>query len=72
MRPGHVIPIVCQWSRDPDIDFDSSFAFNRTSNIFHLILHVSLSASDLPCTDSDITSYTLALALSGAEVLHIL
>ena len=73
MRPGHVIPTVCQWSRDPDIDLDSSFASNRTSDIFHpKILHASLSASDLPRTDLDITSHTPALALSGGEVLRVL
>ena len=72
-RPGHVIPTVCQWSRDPDIDLDSSFASNQTSDIFHpKILHASLSASDLSRTDLDITSYTLALALFGEEVLHVL
>ena len=66
-----MIPTVCQWSRDPDIE--SSFASNRTSNIFHpKILHASFSASDLPRTDSDTTSHTSALALSGAEVLRVL
>ena len=80
---GHIIPTLCQWSRDPDIE--SSFASNQTSNIFNpKILHASFSASDLPrhraphcClgqlprTDSDTTSYTSALALSGAEVLRV-
>ena len=88
-----MIPTLCQWSRDPDIE--SSFASNRTSNIFHpKILHASFSASDLPrhraphrChphlprtdsdttysrTDSDTTSHTSALALSGAKVLRVL
>ena len=87
-----MILTLCQWSRNPDIE--SSFASNRTSNIFHpKILHASFSASDLPrhraphrchphlprtdsdttysCTDSDTTSYTSALALSGAEVLRV-
>ena len=70
-REGHVIPTWCQWSRDPDIG--SSFASNRTSNIFHpKILYALLSASDLPYTDSDITSHTSALALSGEKVLRVL
>ena len=82
-RDGHVIGLYVQWSRDPDIE--SSFASNRTSNIFNpKILHASFSASDLPrhqashrClgqlprTDLDTTSYTLALALSRAEILHV-
>ena len=72
-RPGHVIPTVCQWSCDPNINLDLSFAFNQTSDIFHLkILYASLSASDLLHTDSDITSYTPALALSREEVLRVL
>ena len=29
---GHVIPTVYQWLRDPNIDFDLSFASNQTSN----------------------------------------
>ena len=88
-----MIPTLCQWSCDFDIE--SSFASNQTSNIFYpKILHASFSASDLPChraphrchphlprtdsdttysrTDSDITSHTSALALSGAEVLRVL
>ena len=66
-----MIPTVCQWSRDPDIE--SFFASNRTSIIFHpKILHALLPASDLPRTDLDITSHTPALALSGEEVLRVL
>ena len=43
-----MIPTLYQWSRDSNID--SSFASNRTSNIFNpKILHASLSAPDLPC-----------------------
>ena len=62
--------MVTCWSGDPDIK--SSFASNRTSNIFHpKILHASFSAFDLPYTDSDITSYTSALALPGKKVLGI-
>ena len=78
-----MIPTLCQWSRDPDIE--SSFTSNQTSNIFNpKILHASFSASNLPrhralhrClgqlprTNLDTTSYTLALALSGVEVLHV-
>ena len=61
---GHVIPISIS---------TSSFASNQTSNIFHpKILHALFSAFNLPRTDSDITSYTSALALSGEEVLRIL
>ena len=72
-RPGHVIPTVCQWSRDPDIDLDLSFAFNQTSDIFYFkILHASLSAFNLPRTDSDITSHTPTLDLSRKEVLRVL
>ena len=70
MKPGHVISTVRQWSRDPNIDLDSSFAFNRTSNIFYpKILHASLSAFDLPYTDLDIILHTSALALSREKVL---
>ena len=82
-RDGHVIGFYVQWSHDPDIE--SSFISNQTSKIFNpKILHASFSAFDLPrhqaphcClsqvprTDSDITSYTSALALSEAEVLRI-
>ena len=71
-RPSHVIPTVCQWSRDLNINLNSSFTSNQTSNIFHLILHTSLSASNLPCINSDITSHTLAPALFEAKVLHVL
>ena len=64
-------------SRDPNIDcninFDLSFAFNQTSNIFFSkILHASFSTSNLPCTNSDIIFYTSALALSDNKVLCIL
>ena len=49
-RNGHFIELCVQRSRDPDIDLNSSFASNRTSNIFHpKILHASFSSSDLPC-----------------------
>ena len=72
MRPSHVIPTVCQWSHDPNIDLDSSFASNQTFNIFHPILHASLLAFNIPYTDLDITSYILVLALSRVEVLYIL
>ena len=82
-RESHVISTLCQWSRDSNIE--SSFASNQTSNIFTpKILHASFSASDLPChwaphcrlgqlpcTDSDTTSHTSALALSRAEVLRV-
>ena len=72
-RPSHVIPIVCQWSRVSNIDYDLSFASNQTSNIFYpKILYALLLAFDLPCTDSDITSYTFTLVLFGEEVLHVL
>ena len=71
-RKSHVIPIVCHWSRNPVIDLNSSFTSNWTSNIFYPILHASLLASDLPRTDSDITPYTSALVLFGAEVLRVL
>ena len=72
-KPRHVVPTMCQWSRDPNIDLDSSFASNQTSNIFHpKILHALLSASNLPRTDLDITSHTPALALSGEKVLCVL
>ena len=67
-----MIPTVCQWSRNPNIDFDLSFPSNQTSNNFHLILHALLSAFNLLCTDLDIISYTSALALSKAKVLHVL
>ena len=70
-RKGHVIPTRYQWSCDPDIE--SSFASNQTSKIFYSkILYASLSASDLPRTNSDITSYTSVLALSGEEILRVL
>ena len=69
---NHVISIVCHWSRDPNIDLDSSFAFNQIFNIFHLILYASLSASNLLCTNSDITPYTSALAFPRAKVLCVL
>ena len=83
-RDSHVIKLYVQWSRDSDIE--SSFASNQTSNIFNpKILHASFSASDLPrhrashyclsqlpCTDSDTTSYTSALVLSGKKVLRVL
>ena len=73
MKPGHVIPTVCQWSRDFDIDLNLSFASNRTSDIFHpKILHVLLSAFDHPRTDLDITSHTSALAFSRGKVLYVL
>ena len=43
------------------------------SNIFHpKILHVSFSISDLSCINSDIPSYTSALAFSRGKVLRIL
>ena len=72
-RLGYVIPTVCQWSRDLNIDLDSSFASNQTSNIFYLkILHTLLSASDLLYINSDITSHTSALALSREKVLRVL
>ena len=76
-RDGHVIRLCVQWSRDFDIDFDIKldlfFTSNRTSNIFHpKILHASFSAFNLFCTDSDITSYTSALAASGKKVLCVL
>ena len=42
LRVGHMIPTWCQWLRDPNIELDSSFAFNQTSNIFNpKILHTS-------------------------------
>ena len=82
-RGSYVIGLYVQWSHDPDIEL--SFASNQTSNIFNpKILHASFSASDfsrhrashrclgqLPRTDLNKTSYTSALALSGAEVLYI-
>ena len=82
-REGHVIPTLCQWSRDPDIE--SSFASNQTSNLFNpKILHASFSTSDLPrhraphrClgqfphTDSNTTFHISALAFFGAEVLRV-
>ena len=72
-RPGHVIATVCQWSCDPDINLDSFFASNQTYDIFYpKSLHASLSASDLPRTDLDITFHTFALALSRGEVLCVL
>ena len=85
-REGHVIPTLCQWLRDPDIDpnidLDSSFAFNQTSNIFYpKILHASMSDFDLPCHQAPRRrhphlsciklGYQLALALSKVEVLHV-
>ena len=50
----HVIKFYVQRSRDPNIDpnidLDSSFAFNQTFNIFHpKILRISSSVSDFPC-----------------------
>ena len=72
-RPGHVIPTMCQWSCDYNIDLDLSFTSNRTSDIFYLkILHALLSASDLPCIDLDITSQISTLAFFWEEVLHVL
>ena len=68
-----MIPTVCQWSRDPNINLDLSFASHQTLDIFYpKILHTSLSTSNLTCTNSDIISHTSALALSGEEVLCVL
>ena len=58
---------------NPNINLDLSFASNQTSNIFYSkILHASFSTFDLPCINLNITSYTLALALSREKVLHVL
>ena len=64
-------------SYDADIDFDinleSSFASNRTSNIFHpKILYTLFLVFDLFCTNSDIIFYILALAISREEILYVL
>ena len=55
---------------DPNINLDSSFASNQTSNIFHpKILYASFSAFGLPCTDVDITFYILTLTFFRKKVL---
>ena len=69
-REGNCNAMVTCWLCD--LDIESSFASNRTSNIFHpKILHTSFSTFDLPYIDLDITSYTSTLALPGKEVLRI-
>ena len=68
-----MIPTICQWSCDSNIDLNSSFAFNQTSDIFHpKILYALLSASNLPYINSDIISFTPVLALFKEKVLCIL
>ena len=69
---GYVIPSIYQWSRDFDINLDLFFASNQTSNIFHPILYILLSALDLPHNNLDITSHILASTLFGAKVLYVL
>ena len=73
MRLWHVIPIMCQWLRNPNINLDLFFVFNQTANIFYLnILYTSVLALDLSYNNLDITSYTLALALFKEKVLQVL
>ena len=51
------------WSDNTDINFNSSFTFNQTSNNLYLkILYASFSASNISYTNSDMIFYTLALA----------
>ena len=78
--------IVTWWSRDFDflsqshdskidsnIDLDSSFTFNQTSNIFHpKNPYTLLLAFNLLYTNLNTTSYILALAHSRAKILCIL
>ena len=44
------------WSCNPNIDLNSSFAFNQISNIFYpKILYISILAFGFICTDSNIS-----------------
>ena len=63
-------------SRDPNINlninFDSFFAFNQTSNIFHSkILYTLFSTFDFLYTDLNITFYISILAFSKKKILYV-
>ena len=66
-----MISTLCQWLCN--LNIESSFAFNQTSNIFHpKILYALSSVSDLSHTNLDTTFYTSDLGFSEAEVLCVL
>ena len=71
LHKGHVIPTLCQWSRDPNIE--SFFASKQISNIFHSkILYTLFLVSNLPCTNLDTTFHISTLVFSRAKVLRVL